>query len=1048
MSTRTHRIDFLVATILLVALPGLADPATGWLQTAAGTYDYNNPANWVGGVVNGVFGSDLTLAGAQTITFSEDTTLPDGLTCDFGGGYVITFASDGASNPTITLGGDISVGAAAKNCGVTFGSATAAKNLVFDLEGVNRTISSSSGNSTVMLYASVENGGLVLNNTGTVRFPTAQTYAGGTWITGPGLVCFSSNAFGTGPVHLGTETGTIKLNVQGGNNVTFSNNNPFFFEGDINFENNQNKSFDLGTGDITIVRPITFAVGKNTITFGGQIAEDSPFGIDSVTKMGAATLATAADLVLGSPTTLTCTEGTWNFNGILSGDSLVKAGAGTILLKNTNQFTGDVDIQEGTLAFDGANALPASATVLVEDGAILGTSSTYSGAALLASGQIDPASTGYLALRVNENSTLDFTGYPGLKFGAASNASYSGALTPVNGVYSVGGGAATLTITSDAMNGSADVLLTGNVTVSAENTTTGTVTVPKGYTLTLSGQFGSFPNADIEVDGGTLSINSSSGNGGSTRAKSVRLRSGTLTYAGNKSGDVEDVIAGPLVLDSFPQCGVAKITLTANGKLCTLRVSEIQRENGGVAMLSGTNLGLTNEVSSARLMCTTAPTLYGGGGEVGKPDISIYPYLLGSEGNGKYNDGQVTYDVNGFRKLYAEEYIRYLPIGEITSVNVFLPVGTTATNDLPTTINSLFLEGSDPNKGSTGVAGDATLTVLSGVVGLGYHRSNSPRMSCPVDFGTAQGVIHNSQGKGSYWYGALHGSNGAVFFQTAQTIDTQSGGTSLYIDSGTITDSTLYGDIYIHGRLDANASQVFGRTEDHPTRLFLNGNLSGKYNLAVDRLWGGGCLFRGGDSKNRQFVFGYDNSDQLFTGIIGSDTVLTKVGTGRQRFTGASTHSGKTTVQEGVLQLDGSFANSAVTVTNGATLAGCGTFNKAVTLYEDCTLEVGSAELPDDGEMNFGAALTFSDGSRAAATFSARHGLRACAVKSTADVLGAVTVPVTVSGEGSGTWLFLEAPVVEPTFVAENGGSFKTVTTDSSIQIWYMRCEGTTIFLR
>ncbi len=1047
MSTRTHRIDSLVATILLVALPGLADPATGWLQTAAGTYDYNDPANWVGGVVNGVFGSDLTLAGAQTITFSEDTTLSSGLTCDFGGGYVITFASDGASNPTITLGGNISVGAAAKNCGVTFGSATAASNLTLDFGGGNRTISSSSGNSTVILYASMENGGLTLANTGTVRFPTAQSYAGGTWITGPGLVCFSSNAFGTGPVHLGTETGTIKLNVQGGSNVTFSNNNPFFFEGDINFENNQNKSFNLGAGDITIVRPIKFTVGKNTITFGGQIAGDSPFGIDSVTKMGGATLATAADLILGSPTTLTCTEGTWNFNGILTGDSLVKAGAGTLVLKNTNQFTGDIDIQEGTLAFDGANTLPTSATILVEEGANLGTSSTYSGAALLASGQIDPASTGYLALRVNENNTLDFSAYPTLKFGAAVNSTYSGTITPVNGVYSVGGGTATLTINVDAMSGSADVLLTGNVTVSAENTTTGTVTVPKGYTLTLSGQFGSFPNADIEVDGGTLSINSSSGNGGSTRAKSVRLRSGTLTYAGNKSGDVEDVIAGPLVLDSFPQCGVAKITLTANGKLCTLRASEIQRENGGVAMLSGTNLGLTNEVSSARLMCTTAPTLYGGGGEVGSPDISIYPYLLGSEGNGKYNDGQVTYDVNGFRKLYAEEYIRYLPIGEITNVNVFLPVGTTATNDLPTTINSLFLEGSDPNKGSTGVAGDATLTVLSGVVGLGYHRNNSPRMSCPVDFGTAQGVIHNSQGKGSYWYGALHGSNGAVFFQTAQTVDTQYTGTSLYIDAGTITDSTLYGDIYIHGRLDANAVEVFGRTEDRPTRLFLNGNLSGDNNLAVDSLYGGGRLFRG-NNKKCQFVFGYDNSDRLYTGSIESYTILTKVGTGRQRVTGACTHTGKTTIEGGTFQLDGSFANSAVVVTNGATLAGCGTFNQAVTLYEDCTLEVGSAELPDDGEMNFGAALTFSDGSRAAATFSSRHGNRACAVKSTADVLGAVTVPVTVSGEGSGTWLFLEAPVVEPTFVVENSGCFKTVTTDSSIQIWYTRCEGTTFLLR
>ena len=41
----------------------------------------------------------------------------------------------------------------------------------------------------------------------------------------------------------------------------------------------------------------------------------------------------------------------------------------------------------------------------------------------------------------------------------------------------------------------------------------------------------------------------------------------------------------------------------------------------------------------------------------------------------------------------------------------------------------------------------------------------------------------------------------------------------------------------------------------------------------------------------------------------------------------------------------------------------------------------------------------------------------------------------------------MEAPAGEPTFVATNGGAFKTVTKESSIQIWYTRCEGTLLIL-
>ena len=55
----------------IVSSAAFADPASGWKQTGAGPYVYDDPANWVDGVVNGEFGSDLTLT-RSTVTRQWD----------------------------------------------------------------------------------------------------------------------------------------------------------------------------------------------------------------------------------------------------------------------------------------------------------------------------------------------------------------------------------------------------------------------------------------------------------------------------------------------------------------------------------------------------------------------------------------------------------------------------------------------------------------------------------------------------------------------------------------------------------------------------------------------------------------------------------------------------------------------------------------------------------------------------------------------------------------------------------------------------------------
>ena len=157
---------------------------TGWLPTAAGTYGYMDAANWVGGSINGIWDQTLTLAGSQTITFSEDTALLTGLRFEYAGSASETFRANGSGPLTLTLGGDIYVRTVG-NQTITFGSSSPAnQHLNVDLGGAVRTFtvfgSGNGGNfgRTLDFRNTVSNGGVIASGGGSggglVRFSSAS----------------------------------------------------------------------------------------------------------------------------------------------------------------------------------------------------------------------------------------------------------------------------------------------------------------------------------------------------------------------------------------------------------------------------------------------------------------------------------------------------------------------------------------------------------------------------------------------------------------------------------------------------------------------------------------------------------------------------------------------------------------------------------------------------------------------------------------------------------------------------------------------------------
>jgi autotransporter-associated beta strand protein len=174
---------------------------TGFNQTAAGTYDYNTGGNWVGGTINGIWDSSLTVAGTQTVTFGADTILSTGLNVGYTGNFDLTFQSDGLANRTITLGGDLTI-SPVSNRTITFGSLTANTGLNVNLGG-DRTFTVPTSKA-LRFFNSISGGNITLDGTtgiaagGTMRLmgTTGAATSSTITITRDAILVFDSSVSG------------------------------------------------------------------------------------------------------------------------------------------------------------------------------------------------------------------------------------------------------------------------------------------------------------------------------------------------------------------------------------------------------------------------------------------------------------------------------------------------------------------------------------------------------------------------------------------------------------------------------------------------------------------------------------------------------------------------------------------------------------------------------------------------------------------------------------------------------------------------------------
>lgn len=196
---------------LSLAMHSASAADTGFAFETAGPFDYNDPLNWVGQVINGVWDDSLTLTADQVVTFGADTTLPSGLLIDYAGasGMDLTLRGDGSTR-TITLGGDIVV-TPSNNQTVTFGSTTAG-GLNVALGG-DRTFSVESGD-ILRFTSAITGGNIAMGATGggTLRLLGQNATAVDSTITVSRAATLSFDSTTNGTVGPAIRTGAVVLN--------------------------------------------------------------------------------------------------------------------------------------------------------------------------------------------------------------------------------------------------------------------------------------------------------------------------------------------------------------------------------------------------------------------------------------------------------------------------------------------------------------------------------------------------------------------------------------------------------------------------------------------------------------------------------------------------------------------------------------------------------------------------------------------------------------------------------------------------------------------
>jgi fibronectin-binding autotransporter adhesin len=390
------------------------------------------------------------------------------------------------------------------------------------------TFNNSSKNYTLVATGSfgiIGSGSLIKSGTGAVTIATTNTYSGGTILNAGTLNLGNAYALGTGPITINGGT----IDNTSGTVFTLPSNNTQNWAGPFTFTGT--KSLNLGTGLVTLTNNPVVTVTANTLTAGG---------------------------VIGG-----------------SGQTLTKAGSGTLVLTANSSYSGGLTINNGTIQVNGTGGSTGlgSGNVTVNTGGVLvGAVSDAFGYQPALPTATNPAPN-LINIAGGTVTDLGTSSYrvtlPNLTFTGGTLTSAVGNNGDSNGNYSLNGiqavtGANACTVTTNATTTTA-VINAGAISMQSNttfNVAAGTVTTgpTPGVDLLISSPIvvngshaftkqgagvmeimgaDTFNTTTFTLSGGTLIVNSLANGGAasgigisSNAATNLVINGGTLQYIG------------------------------------------------------------------------------------------------------------------------------------------------------------------------------------------------------------------------------------------------------------------------------------------------------------------------------------------------------------------------------------------------------------------------------------------------------------------------------------------------------------------------------------
>ncbi|EHJ9456593.1 autotransporter-associated beta strand repeat-containing protein [Salmonella enterica] len=805
-------------------------------------------------------------------------------------------------------------------------------------------------------------GSVVKSGDKTLTLSGSNTYTGGTTISGGTLVASNVEALGSGDV---TDNATLEMNTGG------------------DFANNIG-----GTGSVVKSGDETLTLsGANSYT-GGTTISGGTLVASNVEALGTGDVTDNATLELN-------TGGDFD-NAISGSGQVVKSGDKTLTLSGINSYTGGTTISGGTLVASNVDALGSGD---VTDNATL---------ELNTGGDFDNAIGGTGSVVKSGDKTLTLSGANSYTGGTT----ISGGTLVASNVEALGSGDVTDNATlelntggdfANNIGGTGSVVKSGDktLTLSGTNSYTGGTTISDG-TLVASnvealGTGDVTDDAVLELNTGGDFDNAISGSG-----QVVKSGDETLTLSGSNTYTGGTLISdGTLVASNVEALGTGDVTddavlelntggdfdnaISGSGQVVksgddVLTLSGANSYSGGTLISDGTlvasnveALGTGDVTDDATLELNTGGDFINNIGGTGRVEKSGDDKLTLS-GSNTYTGGTLI----SSGTLVAND-VNALGTGDVTdNATLMLNTGGDFTNNIGGTgrveksgDDALTLSGSNTYTGGTLISGGTLVANDVNALGTGDITDNATlALNAVGDFDNAisgSGKVEKSGDDAL----TLSGSN------------TYTGGT--LISSGTLVASNVEalgtGDVTDNATLELNTSGTFDNAISGSGQVVKSGDkmltLSGANSYSGGTLISDGTLVASnveslgtGDVTNNATLELNTGGD--FTNNISGSGQVVKSGDDALALSGANSYTGGTLISSGTLVATNVDALGSGDVTDNATLElnTGGTFDNAIS-GSGQVVKSGDKTLTLSGSNTYTGGTLISDGTLVASNVEA-----------------------------------------------------------------------------